>query len=473
MSHNGYNTCMVMQNNLILLRKIENNLDDILPVKLGVNKKNEVIRLIYEICNGEDVSYSQLMEEVHLEDLLENGKNGLFHRIKQTLVKRRYPSIQKDSKLRIMPLKIDDSFTECSNWDNELNPTNIYVEEKVLKYEWTKRFLNEFKNVETKIIENINKTQKQFIDGDYVSQYDARRKNIFLTKNKTTFIKICPCTKGCVRCGYWILNLGFGCPIDCTYCYLQMYSNAPGIILSANIEEYANHITEFDKKIGQKIRIGTGEFTDSLAFDDKTKYSSYLIPYFKNTKNLVLELKTKVSNIDNVLKENPHDNVVISWSINTFNVADRFEKGAGDVEERIKAARLAAEKGFKIGFHFDPIVYSKNWEEEYRSIIEKLFSVDIIRKKTVWISLGTLRYTPGLKQIAEKRFIDNDMFYTGEFYLDEDDKFRYPREVRIDMYNKIIKWIRLFNVTAWVYLCMEFREVWKKVGLEKRDYSFK
>ena len=49
-----------------------------------------------------------------------------------------------------------------------------------------------------------------------------------------------------------------------------------------------------------------------------------------------------------------------------------------------------------------------------------MFSNSLIREKTAWISLGTLRYTPGLKQVAESRFEDNLMFYSGEFFEDTD-----------------------------------------------------
>ena len=76
------------------------------------------------------------------------------------------------------------------------------------------------------------------------------------------------------------------------------------------------------------------------------------------------------------------------------------------MDDRINSAVKAAEKGYKVGFHFDPVVFYKEWEEDYKSIVEELFSYDIIRKNTAWISLGTLRYTPGLKQIAEQRFDD-------------------------------------------------------------------
>lgn len=443
-----------------------------LPVTLGVNKKNELIRLSYEICRARKCTFSEFTRQIDLENVIIGGKNGFFHRLKSVLMKIRYPSLIPSDEPHLMPIKIDRGSEECGVWGGGLDPKKILIEKSVRGAEWTDNFIKKFSDVEIVEIKDVTEGFKNIASTSHKNLYNLRRDHVFLTKTKSTFIKICPCTKGCRRCGYWILNIGFGCPIDCSYCYLQTYSNAPGIILSANIEDYYEHIENFDRKLKQKIRIGTGEFTDSLALDEYTAYSTKLVPFFRNMKNLVLELKTKTNKIDNVLKETPHDNVVISWSLNTDKMAQKYEKGAPKVEDRVQAALLAARRGHKIGFHFDPLVYYDGWEKEYSFAVEKLFSFSEIRKNTVWISLGTLRYTPGLKQTAEKRFSDNIMFYQGEFFADSDGKMRYKKSVRIDMYNKMISWIRSFKIDAWIYLCMEPEDIWRKTPLQKKDYSF-
>jgi len=252
-----------------------------------------------------------------------------------------------------------------------------------------------------------------------------------------------------------------------------MYSNAPGLILPANVEDYYGHVQRFDRKAGGRTRIGTGEFTDSLALDRYTAYSSYLVPFFRGMKNLVLELKTKSCDIDNILKEEAHDNVVISWSLNTPRIAAAYEKGSTNIDERIDAARRLAKRGYRVGFHFDPVVYYEGWEGDYQAVVAKMFADGDIRKNIAWISLGTLRYVPGFKQITEQRFRDNRMFYEGDFFVDTDGKLRYPRAVRIDIYNKMIGWINAFDTPCWVYLCMEPEEVWEKTTLGRRGYVYR
>ena len=460
-----YNICMSISDNTNTIKNIQDRLDRVLPIKLGVNKRNELTRLIYELCSSNKMSVEEVFAMARIGQTAEEGRSGLFHKLKKHLVSLRYPTVDKGRDLHIMPLKIKEGLSECPLWDTTISPENIYVEKEVKDLAWTKQFLSHFPSAKVSIIDALKDGLKKF-SGDGVSVYNARRKNVFLVKNKAAFIKVCPCTKKYKRCGYWILNIGFGCPMDCSYCYLQMYSNAPGLILTANIEDYYDHIKEFDDRAEGRIRIGTGEFTDSMALDKYTRYSEHLIPFFKNTKNLVLELKTKVSDIDNVLKQEPHDNLVVSWSINTLEMSDRFEKGAATMEERISAALSAAKKGFKLGFHFDPVVYYDGWEQGYKDIVDAVFSIKEISEKIEWISIGTLRYTPGLKQIAENRFSDNDIYYQGEFSTDSDGKLRYPREIRIDIYKKMIEWIRSHNTKSWIYLCMEPAEMWREVGVD-------
>ena len=463
---------MTIATNINLIKEIEEKLSEILPIKLGVNKRNELVRLAYEVSRAEKLSLEEVLQRIEIDELISDGKSGIFHKVKERLLAIRYPSGSEGGRVHIMPFKARGTGQECQTWQFKLDPKHIFIEEEVKSSEWTKSFIKNFPKAEVHYIGESKEVFGELASKDPIDIYNARRENVFLIKNKHLFVKVCPCTKEAKRCGYWILNIGFGCPVDCSYCYLQMYSNAPGMVLPANIEDYYAYIKELDGKVKTRTRIGTGEFTDSLAFDEYTGYSRHLIEFFKDMKNLVLELKTKVAGIDNIIKAEPNDNVVVSWSINTRGVASKYEQGAATISERIDAALRAAERGYKIGFHFDPIVYYEGWEEEYKSIVKEMFSKRLIREKTAWISLGTLRYTPGLKQVAESRFEDNLMFYSGEFFEDTDGKLRYTRKLRIEMYNKMIEWIRSSGTNSWIYLCMEPEDLWRETILDEKDYSF-
>ena len=80
-----------------------------------------------------------------------------------------------------------------------------------------------------------------------------------------------------------------------------------------------------------------------------------------------------------------------------------------------------------------------------------------------WISLGSLRFNRALKQVIEYRSPDSELL-NGELLLDPvDNKMRYSDKIRIDVFQKMVKWIRNIDKDVIIYLCMEPEEIWKKV----------
>jgi spore photoproduct lyase len=140
---------------------------------------------------------------------------------------------------------------------------------------------------------------------------------------------------------------------------------------------------------------------------------------------------------------------------------EREERRTAPLKERIVAARKCEEKGYPLGFHFDPLIYHEGWEKEYQETIHQLFK-QIDPKRVLWISLGGFRYPPDLKAIAQERFPNTEVFL-GELFPGRDAKFRYLREIRTGMYQKMVGWLREVDPNLFVYLCMESKEVWEKV----------
>jgi spore photoproduct lyase len=236
------------------------------------------------------------------------------------------------------------------------------------------------------------------------------------------------------------------------------------------LDDFFEEFDKLYKKIKKPIRIGTGEFCDSLALDEITEYSKKLIPYFKD-KNVFFELKTKSDKIKNLLQINASPNVVISWSLNPQSIIEKEELAASSLEERLLAAKMVKEKGYLLGFHFDPIIHSDNWQDLYKKLIDKLYAA--VSPPFAWISLGTLRSHRSLKTINEIRFPKSDIFY-GELFLSEDKKLRYPKFLREEIYKNILEWIKAYDEHTPVYLCMEGKDNWgilgKNSGIEIENY---
>jgi spore photoproduct lyase len=293
--------------------------------------------------------------------------------------------------------------------------------------------------------------------------FGAAKKKLYLAKHKGEFFKKCPGSEGQVCCNYFVINFASNCPMDCSYCYLQEYlSGNSALKVFSNTGDLMD---EADRILGRHrglfFRVGTGEITDSLALEPYIGMAAELIPYFAEQPNVLLELKTKRDCVEGLLKLDPKNRVVVAWSMNPQSVIEDDEHGTASLGERLSAARRCQDAGYRLGFHFDPILEYPGWERDYEAMIEQTFAA-VDWRKIAWTSLGVLRDTPGLKRIMRSRF-PRTRLLTGEQVLCPDGKLRYFHPLRVRMYRKMVGWIRRAAPTVKIYLCMESREVWEQV----------
>ncbi|MDD5195603.1 MAG: hypothetical protein PHQ96_08040 [Candidatus Omnitrophica bacterium] len=441
------------------------SLSAILKQKFSYAPNNNQLRyiagLIFEIQKRENVSLEEILDCLAENSRIKRaGGRDKFFPLRECLIKRRFPLTSairtihpKEVFLNISKNIISDNFSPSK----EFTPLQIFVEDAARDSILHRKFASKFPRVPVTAVARYS----DYLKENKFRLAELKKPVIFIVKESWDFIKPCPCTKGHLSCGYWIFNVGFGCPFDCSYCFLQHYANFPGIILPANLNDFFDKFNKSSlNNLKKPIRIGTGEFCDSLALDEITGYSSELIPFFKD-KNVLFELKTKSDKIANLLSLEPAPNIVISWSLNPSLIAAKDEIGAPSLKRRIEAASKLQKKGYRLGFHFDPIIHSGNWQELYRQTIEELYS--ILRPGFAWISLGTLRGMRQLKINSQMRFPKSDIFY-GELFLGEDKKLRYPQFLRKEIYSKMISWIKEYDKKTPIYLCMEDNGLWKVVG---------
>ena len=289
------------------------------------------------------------------------------------------------------------------------------------------------------------------------------KKHLFLCKNRGRFLKPCPATREYRCCDYQVLNVGMNCPMDCVYCILQAYLNNPWLSFFVNTDELLTELTGAFAENPQTFRrIGTGEFTDSMALDRVTGLSRILIDFFKNQPNAVLELKSKAVALDNLKHCEHGGRTIMAWSLNSTEIMAKEELRTASLEQRLAAAAQCAAWGYKLAFHFDPLIYHPGWKEGYQETIDRLFAA-VPATSIVWISMGALRFLPSLKSIATGRF-PRSRFFHEEFVLGLDNKFRYFRPLRTEMYRHMAHHLsRYLDPDTCLYFCMESDEIWQEV----------
>jgi len=285
---------------------------------------------------------------------------------------------------------------------------------------------------------------------------------LHLLSYKGDFLKPCPGTKEYICCGYQILNVATNCPLDCSYCILQSYFlHQPYLRIHVNLEENLSRILNIiDRDPEQIVRVGTGEFADSLALDPLAHWTDILMPPFSQRKNAVLEFKTKTIQIDGLLSSPYRDRIIVSWSLNSPLISATEEKGAAPLKQRLTAARRCQEEGFVVSFHFDPLIPHKGWREGYLKTID-LMDRYLKPNGIIWISMGSLRFMPDLKPIIRKRHPGTSIL-DGEFITGLDGKIRYFKPIRIELYHFMRQHLEKWHSDPGLYLCMESDEVWEK-----------
>jgi spore photoproduct lyase len=251
--------------------------------------------------------------------------------------------------------------------------------------------------------------------------------------------------------------------MDCSYCFLQEYlANNPTLKVFTNVADLLREVAAVvDRQPWRQFRIGTGELSDSLALDPVLGFSGDLVPFFAERKNVLLELKTKSDCVDGLLALDPKDRVVVSWSLTPPEIVEREEHGTASFSARLAAARRVQMAGYKLGFHFDPLIESPGWEEGYRDIIAGIFSA-LDPRRVAWVSLGSLRLTPVLRATMRRRFPQTRLL-SGEQVPCADGKWRTFQALRVKMYRALAGWLKQAAPQVPLYMCMETAPVWEKV----------
>jgi spore photoproduct lyase len=348
----------------------------------------------------------------------------------------------------------------------------ILVEKEAVGYDMTRRVLKRLPQVPVEVIsdrETLN------ISGRNRAAWLSQAKStLLLAVQKGPFWRPCPGTKDYICCGYQVLQVTLNCPMDCTYCVLQGYVNVPAITIFVNVEDLLNEIEARRAEIPERVwRLGTGEFGDSLALDDLTGLNERLMPLMANQRQAVLEIKSKWPRLEHLLAFGPNSQVIFAWSLNPLEIIAGEEKFAAPLTERLTAASQAAAAGFRIAFHFDPLIYFPGWEEAYRQSVEAI-SAHVPARAIAWISLGGLRFLPPLRQLILRRF-PRSCVAAQEMVLAPDGKLRYFKSLRVEMYSRMREWLSQAAPEALIYLCMESPRVWKEVfgfSPEGRRLSF-
>jgi spore photoproduct lyase len=342
----------------------------------------------------------------------------------------------------------------------KFNPKTILLWQKVSEHPEAQRIMKMFPAANVQVIKQQRKPS--FLDMSSAKTLLAG-KRILMIGETSSFVGHFDGQLGSnVRCRsyYKLVPISNGCSYYCTYCYLAyVYRKfAPFIKININYDTMFKQIRKALVISHCIISFNMGEMLDSLALDHITNLTTMLVPFFSDLSNAYLMLLTKSNNIDNLLSLEPNGHTIISWSLNPQRIIEQYELGTADLDERIEAAKLCQERGWRIRFRIDPGIMYQDWQAGYADLIHKTLTVTAPEN----ITLGMLRLLPGHLRLATQAYGNRarELLHHNFIRGASDSKLRYPTNQRVEFYSFLIDVIRSFDRNVSIGLCREAPEIW-------------
>lgn len=249
-----------------------------------------------------------------------------------------------------------------------------------------------------------------------------------------------------------------GCAYNCSYCYLKgtfrFWQKEDGRIPlhTKDIRQISSAIDEFLKLEIPGTVLNTSELADGLQAEADfygQPFSHFLMSRFQGTHHKLLFL-SKGTYVKNFLENDWQQNVILSWSVNAPSVAERWEKLAPQVQDRLRAAKQVFDRGYEVRLRIDPMVAVEGYEKQYQNLVDGIFSL----LEPARITLGCLRGLPAtIARAKDKSWVS---------YLTEKSNWggKPALESRLGLYSTVIEQLRDEHGYLNVAVCKDTLAIW-------------
>ena len=395
----------------------------------SINSNNNKIKLL----KGDSI-YSSLSDQnkLFLETISSKYKFS-YQELRQLSVISADFSMWKSKSVRDYIIEIESE-----------NATGLHKKDvlKILVSRW-----NDLKDSKTQYESQGSKTRER----------PAPRK-VTVSDSQNEVFGMCPvASEKTVCCNLMTIDAVQGCSLGCSYCSIQTFYTDGKISIDKNLAEKLSKIPLDPSK---NYHIGSGQSSDSLAIGNREGVLDAQLEFARKNSNIILEFKTKSSNIDHLVKTDVPKNVFVSWSLNPQLFIDNEEHGTASLDQRISSARRLSDKGILIGFHFHPIVYYENYEKDYSDVVKKVMTT-FEPSEIAMISMGTLTFIKPAIQKLRSTGLSSKVLQIP--MADAVGKSSYTREIKAEIFNQVYSQFDHWHDRVFFYLCMEESAVWESV----------
>ena len=250
----------------------------------------------------------------------------------------------------------------------------------------------------------------------------------------------------------WRIDLARGCPAHCQYCYLagslqgppvtRVYANLADVLAGIGTHVGLGSVTSGTAARGHEgTTFELSCYTDPLALEHLTGSLAVAIERVGTGQygDAAIRFTTKFDAVDQLLTLSHGRRTRMRVSVNSDEVARRFEGGTATVPARLAAMRKVAEAGYPVGLTVAPIMPAGDWRSSYASLLDDVASaLDGVPDVDLTIEAITHRFTDNSKQVLL------DWYPRTQLEMDEDQrtqkrtkfggaKYVYPRDVMAEL----------------------------------------
>ena len=313
--------------------------------------------------------------------------------------------------------------------------SHIYIEEEAHEYSLSDTILRKFPNAS---IINIKHYKDVFNRSGQDFQTQKKSMNLILAKKKPPFLyPITDMVQGNHMPGFFYTTPMLNCLYNCEYCFLQGMYPSGNIVIFVNQDDFHDAIKlelNQNKVSKEVVTVSISYNTDLLAMENLFPITKSWIKFGSESKNLMLEIRTKSSNFKPLDIIDSNQNVLLSWTISPEEVSKSYEHLAPPLHQRISAIKSAIDKGWKVRLCFDPIMNIENWEKIYSEFFIHIFQT--LKPKILHdVTMGTFRMNKDYFNRIKRRNPESDIYYSE--YVNEKNTVALPKNIRSHIMEKL------------------------------------
>lgn len=314
--------------------------------------------------------------------------------------------------------------------------THIYVENRVYDHPRTQEILAHFPRAEIIRIEHykdVFNRRRQDVVTQHLSQ------NLILAaKKENYFYEGAPVCQSFGNENFYYCSTMMNCVFDCSYCYLKGMYPSGNLVIFVNLEDYFEALDEILKDKSMYLCISYD--ADLLAMESVTGYAELWAEFAGKHRNLKLEIRTKSARTA-MWEELPClSNVIYAFTLAPQQMITACERKTPSAGARIECALSGLSKGFPVRLCFDPMIYQKNWREDYGELVRDLDQAfaahGLSMNQLTDASVGTFRISQDyIKKIRKMEPVSP----VAQFpYVNVGGVYQYPKELIEQMESYLI-----------------------------------